>query len=86
MIRTYLEWVLELAWEKRSDDNLDLTHAREVLERDHAYWLVYPAKSLERPLVAALRDHLLAAAERDGRGRGTGAGFVLAEPGRCDST
>ncbi len=37
------------------------------IERDHAYWLVYPAKALERPLVAALRDHLLGAAERDGR-------------------
>jgi LysR family glycine cleavage system transcriptional activator len=37
------------------------------IERDHAYWLVYPAQALERPLVGALRDHLLAAAAEDNR-------------------
>jgi ATP-dependent Lon protease len=37
VIRSYLEWITELPWAKVSDDNLDLGHAREVLERDHAY-------------------------------------------------
>jgi ATP-dependent Lon protease len=35
VIRTYLEWVAELPWSTRSDDNLDLTHAQEVLDEDH---------------------------------------------------
>jgi len=35
VIRTYLEWVAELPWNKRSDDQLDLKHAEVVLEEDH---------------------------------------------------
>jgi len=35
VIRTYLEWVSELPWNSRSDDNLDLNHAMQVLEEDH---------------------------------------------------
>jgi ATP-dependent Lon protease len=35
VIRTYLEWIIELPWNKTTEDNLDLPHAREVLDRDH---------------------------------------------------
>ena len=35
VIRTYLEWVAELPWNKRSDDLLDLKRAETVLEEDH---------------------------------------------------
>src|SRR3569832_1036553 len=35
VIRTYLEWIAELPWSKRSDDNLDLSHAQTVLDEDH---------------------------------------------------
>jgi ATP-dependent Lon protease len=35
VIRTYLEWVAELPWNSRSDDNLDLNHASKVLDEDH---------------------------------------------------
>ncbi len=35
IIRTYIEWILELPWSQRSEDNLDVKHAAEVLERDH---------------------------------------------------
>src|SRR5215213_7822932 len=35
VIRTYLEWVAELPWNTRSDDNLDLTRAQVVLDEDH---------------------------------------------------
>jgi len=35
VIRNYLEWIVELPWDKRSDDNLDIKHATEVLEADH---------------------------------------------------
>jgi len=35
VIRTYLEWIAELPWNKRSDDQLDLNHAATVLEDDH---------------------------------------------------
>ncbi len=35
VIRTYLEWVAELPWNERSDDNLDLGRAQTVLDEDH---------------------------------------------------
>src|ERR1700716_1005736 len=35
VIRTYLEWIAELPWNKRSDDQLELPHAITVLEEDH---------------------------------------------------
>src|SRR3982750_3818528 len=35
VIRTYLEWIAELPWSTRSDDQLDLNHASKVLEEDH---------------------------------------------------
>jgi ATP-dependent Lon protease len=35
VIRTYLEWILSLPWCKWTEDNLDMAHARKVLNRDH---------------------------------------------------
>ena len=35
MIRTYLEWLVELPWSTETEDNLDIAHAREVLDEDH---------------------------------------------------
>jgi ATP-dependent Lon protease len=35
MIRTYLDWLLEVPWAKRSDDRLDPIEARKVLDEDH---------------------------------------------------
>src|SRR5215207_10159865 len=35
VIRTYLEWLVELPWNKETEDNLDIEHAREVLDADH---------------------------------------------------
>jgi len=35
MVRTYLDWLIELPWSKRSDDAIDITTARNVLEDEH---------------------------------------------------
>ena len=35
VIRSYLEWLVDLPWSKETDDNLDIAHAREVLDEDH---------------------------------------------------
>ncbi|MDX6480408.1 MAG: ATP-dependent Lon protease [Gaiellaceae bacterium] len=36
MIRTYLDWLIAVPWSKRSDETLDPTGAREILDADHA--------------------------------------------------
>jgi ATP-dependent Lon protease len=36
MIRTYLDWLIAVPWDKRSEDQLDPVNAREVLDADHA--------------------------------------------------
>jgi ATP-dependent Lon protease len=33
--RTYLEWIAALPWTERTDDVLDVAHARQVLDEDH---------------------------------------------------
>jgi ATP-dependent Lon protease len=35
VIRTYLEWMVELPWSKASEDRLDVTEARRILDEDH---------------------------------------------------
>jgi len=35
VIKTYLDWMTSLPWQIRTDDNLDIAHARQVLEEDH---------------------------------------------------
>lgn len=35
IIRTYVEWILELPWGDSTEDNLDVKHAAKILERDH---------------------------------------------------
>ncbi len=35
IIRTYLDWILDLPWQQSTDDNLDVKHAGRILERDH---------------------------------------------------
>ena len=35
MVRTYLEWLIHLPWAITTDDNLDIPHARQVLDEDH---------------------------------------------------
>ncbi|MCS6909058.1 MAG: endopeptidase La [Anaerolineales bacterium] len=35
VIRTYLDWLTSLPWSKTTNDNLDVAHARRVLDEDH---------------------------------------------------
>src|SRR6516165_481721 len=33
--RTYLDWIADLPWSKKTDDNLDIENARQILDADH---------------------------------------------------
>lgn len=35
IIRTYLDWILELPWSESTDDNLDVSHAEKILDDSH---------------------------------------------------
>ncbi len=35
VIKSYVDWLLEIPWTETTDDNLDIQHAREVLDTDH---------------------------------------------------
>lgn len=35
VIRTYLDWLVSLPWKQSTVDNLDITHARKILDDDH---------------------------------------------------
>lgn len=35
MIRTYLDWMIDLPWNIETEDNLELSHAKKVLDEDH---------------------------------------------------
>jgi len=35
MIRGYLDWIVDLPWNKSTTDNLDLNRAKNILEKDH---------------------------------------------------
>lgn len=35
VVRTYLDWLVELPWKKLSRDRLDIAHAKEILDEDH---------------------------------------------------
>ena len=35
VIRSYVEWFLDLPWTQRTEDNLDVKHAAEVLDKNH---------------------------------------------------
>ena len=35
VIRTYLDWLTSIPWDETTEDNLDISHARKVLDEDH---------------------------------------------------
>jgi ATP-dependent Lon protease len=35
MVRTYIDWLIDMPWSKSTDDNLDIKQAKQVLDEDH---------------------------------------------------
>jgi ATP-dependent Lon protease len=58
VIRTYLEWILTLPWGKITVDNLDLDHARKVLDDDHFDLEKVKDRIIEYLAVAKLKNEV----------------------------
>jgi ATP-dependent Lon protease len=63
VIRTYLDWLTSLPWNESTADNLDVSHARQVLDEDHYDLEDLKDRILEYLAVRKLRDER--ADERD---------------------
>jgi len=55
VIRTYIDWILSLPWSQTTEDNLDLPHARQVLDEDHFDLDKVKERIIEYLAVAKLR-------------------------------
>jgi ATP-dependent Lon protease len=76
-IRTYLDWMLDIPWSVRSEDNYDLKKAREILDQDHTGLGDVKDRIIEFLAVRKLRE------ERGLEvlsGRGSGAIITLVGP------
>ena len=58
VIRTYLDTILELPWNKKTEERLDLQYAAEILERDHYGLQKVKERILEYLSVRKLRNGL----------------------------
>jgi ATP-dependent Lon protease len=58
VIRTYIEWILTLPWTTFTEDNLDLDHARKVLDSDHFDLEKVKDRIIEYLAVAKLRQEI----------------------------
>ncbi len=76
-IRTYLDWLLDVPWSVRTDDNLEITDARRILDEDHTGLEDVKDRIVEYLAVRKLRH------ERglgEAIGRGSGAILTLVGP------
>ncbi|HTS73864.1 MAG TPA: endopeptidase La, partial [Gaiellaceae bacterium] len=58
VIRTYLDWILSLPWTETTEDNLDLEHARGILDEDHYDLEKVKERILEYLAVSKLKNDL----------------------------
>jgi ATP-dependent Lon protease len=76
-IRTYLDWLLDVPWGFRTEDNLDIPEARAVLDADHEGLGDVKDRILEFLAVRKLRA---ARGLGESGGRGSGAILTLVGP------
>ncbi|MEP6908797.1 MAG: endopeptidase La [Actinomycetota bacterium] len=58
VIRTYVDWILSLPWDKSTEDNLDLVQARKILDEDHFDLDKVKERIIEYLAVSKLKDDL----------------------------
>ncbi|MEW6614482.1 MAG: endopeptidase La [Thermodesulfobacteriota bacterium] len=58
VIRTYLDWLIEIPWNRGTEDNIDLVKAKEVLEADHYDLREVKERIIEYLAVRKLKDDM----------------------------
>lgn len=58
ILRTYIEWIVDLPWSKTTPDNLDLKHAKKVLDEDHFELRKVKERCLEYLAVRKLNNNM----------------------------
>jgi ATP-dependent Lon protease len=77
LIKTYIEWLVELPWDKATDDDLDISRARRILDEDH-----YDLKDVKERLLEylAVRKLRLDRGEKDTAGERHGSILCFVGP------
>ena len=68
VIKTYLDLMVSLPWQTATEDNLEIAHARGVLDEDH-----YGLDEIKERILEFLAVRKLRAERKDERGRGRSA-------------
>jgi ATP-dependent Lon protease len=58
VIRTYLDWIISLPWNEQTSDDLDLDHARTILDEDHFDLEKVKERIIEHLAVSKLKNDL----------------------------
>jgi len=72
VIRTYLDWLVELPWQAISEDNLDINSAREILDEDH-----YDLEEIKERILEYLAVRKLRLEREEGKGTKESRGAIL---------
>ncbi|HEV7772808.1 MAG TPA: endopeptidase La [Conexibacter sp.] len=72
VIRGYLEWIASMPWSERTEDNLNLRHARRVLDEDH-----YDIEQVKDRILEFLAVRKLLAGRTDEDGAGPARSSIL---------
>jgi len=73
VIKTYLDWLTSLPWQVATEDQLEIAHAREILDEDH-----YDLEEMKERILEFLAVRKLRAERRADREAGEGAGAPAA--------
>ncbi len=58
MLRNYLDWMVDIPWSKKTEDNLDVNHAQDVLDADHYELKKVKDRILEFLAVRSLKSEI----------------------------
>ncbi len=58
ILRTYLDWLIETPWNKRSQDHLDLSRAKKILDEEHFNLVKIKERILEYLAVRKLKEKI----------------------------